>query len=469
MTRLPQTVRPRAVLMGTLAAALLLRLALVQLGGQLYWSDEHRYVAARIAVAELAAGKYRQALGHFDAGNHPLFRVVGLGPAAVEYLAGVKDTRIPAAFFGLFSVLNIWLIGGIARRLGAGDWEAALASAVAAMSNVLTYWARHLVPYDVSMTLGLASLLVGTAPRRAHTSILCGFLSACGFLTYSGYWTLAFAAIVIHAAAGSTPREAARRGLLASSGMVATLAAAIAGNAALGGHLLARLVAFSQTARQGLFSEGWSLPIEYFWEAEHLVLVSWLIALAWSTWRGFKGAASARERVGLIGVTVIYGSLVLTSVVLHKFVVYGRLARQLVPLLCLLTANRLEALRTARSPTARAAFGCALPVLVVQALVSFSGPLHQSFPLDFTRDDSPRGNWGIRRRYGTVVAVNATNTHPFPDPVKVPPRYLTLKEAPHPREYRPYQYEGCTPAQRAAVRSRDMRMRLVLPLPDQKP
>ena len=48
--------------------------------------------------------------------------------------------------------------------------------------------------------------------------------------------------------------------------------------------------------------------------------------------------------------TVIYGAFVLFSVVLERFVVYGRLVRQLVPFLCLIAAHELYRLRA--SPVA---------------------------------------------------------------------------------------------------------------------
>jgi hypothetical protein len=457
------------VIVGTIVASLFLRMALVQAGGQFYWPDEDRYLGARAAVEELARGEYRKAFELLDSGDHPLFRVVALIPAFVEHLSEREDTRVPATFFGLFSALNIGLLWALARRLGAGDWEAALVAVAAATSNVLAYWARHISPYDLSMTLVLAGLLFGTAMRPVRGAIACGVFAALGFLAYAGYWTLAGAAILVHAATAPERLEGVRRALIAGTAAATTIAAVIGGNAVFGGHLFARSVSFSRTVTQGVHAEGWSLPFEYLWEAERLLVVVWLAAAAAAAGRALQGRATPRERAGLIGLVFVYGALVVTSVLLHRFVVYGRLARQLVPFFCLLTASALETLRRSETRRARAAFVVLIAGLVVQALVNFAGPLSQSFPLDFSRDLSWRGNWGIRRRHGIVVAVNATNTHPLPDPVAVPRRYVTLKEAPHPREYRPYQYEGSTPAERRLIRSTDIRMRLLLSLPDRDP
>jgi hypothetical protein len=456
-----QAVTPRSVLVGTLAGSLLIRLVLVQLGGQFYWQDELRYLDARAAVAEIANGNWRAAATRCATGDHPLFRVVGLVPATIEHVAGVEDSRIPAAFLAAFSVMNVWLLALIARRMGASEWEAVLATVAGAAANVLLYWARHISPYDVSMTLVLMGLLLGVGSDRLRASAYCGVLAALAFLVYAGYWTLAGVALAIHGFQSPSFRVRARRAAAASIAMAATLVTVIGAGTLLGSPVLTRLLAFSGTVTQGLYSEGWSLPFEYLWEAEHLVLIVWMAAAATSAWRALRRRATERERIWLLGLAMVYAALFVTSVVLHKFVVYGRLARQLVPFFCLLTANRLEVLRTSRSRAIRLGFAAALAGLVAQSLVNFRGPLGQSFPLDFARDDSRRGNYGIRRRYGVVAAVNA-DIDPLQDPISVPAYCVTLKEAPHPSQYLPYQYEGYTPAVRAKIRSRDLRMRLLL-------
>jgi hypothetical protein len=198
LERMARAVTPRSVLIGTLAASLLLRLVLVQLGGQFYWSDEYRYLDARAAAANLANGNWRAAVTRCATGDHPFFRVVGLIPATVEHVAEVEDSRIPAAFLATFSVMNVWLLALIARRMGASEWEAVLAAVTGATSNVLLYWARHISPYDVSMTLLLTGLLLGVGSDRFRASVYCGVLAALGFLVYAGYWTLAGVALAIH-------------------------------------------------------------------------------------------------------------------------------------------------------------------------------------------------------------------------------------------------------------------------------
>jgi len=67
-----------------------------------------------------------------------------------------------------------------------------------------------------------------------------------------------------------------------------------------------------------------------------LLLIGWAIALAWCLWR-FREAIHARlTRAGLVGVVCVYASLAVSSTILHRFVVYGRLSRPLLPFLCLI-------------------------------------------------------------------------------------------------------------------------------------
>jgi len=456
------TATPRQVLLLTLSASLLLRLALIQAGGQLYWGDEYRCLEARTAVRELAAGEFRQVLSRLDAGDHPLFRVVSFVPASVEYLTGAEDTRIAAVFLAFFSVLNVWLVGRIASRLGAGEWESTLASVLAALSASLTYWARHLMPYDVAMSLGLLAVLVGVHPRAdARASVRCGLLAACAFLVYNGYWALAGAAVFVHASRGGGLREFVRRALLAARGFAAVICLLLAYDAAVGGGYVSNALAFSRTVVQGKYEEGARLPFEYLWHTEHLLLVAWLVAAGWCLVRVTQGV-SARVGVGLLGFAIVYVCLVGSSVVLHVFVVYGRLARQMLPFLCLVTADRFEALRTPKRRGARAIFASVGLVLLAQAGMNISGSLGQVFPREFLRKASRYANCGPQ--YGPVVAVNADSHHPLPLPVALPPSYVVVEEAPHPRAFLPYQYEGTTPSERELVRQSDIRMRLILPV-----
>lgn len=93
-----------------------------RLGGQDYWPDESRYNSSRDAVVALRHGQWDNAaqelLGH---AQHTLFCWFGLLPALVESLVGHNLPSIAAAYFGLYSVLVIFLIWAISRRAGAAS------------------------------------------------------------------------------------------------------------------------------------------------------------------------------------------------------------------------------------------------------------------------------------------------------------------------------------------------------------
>ena len=68
------------------------------------------------------------------------------------------------------------------------------------------------------------------------------------------------------------------------------------------------------------------------------------------------------------------------------------------------------------------------------------------------------------------MGIYTHHIYPRPEFEPLPERFTLLRQAPHPLRFRPYQYEGYTPAERQALRSTDIRMKLLmLPPEDLKP
>lgn len=456
-----QRVREHADLRGMLyvmaiitAASLVVRLVLVSGGGQFYWSDEDRYTSARDMVIELSNGRLAGAAALLKTGQHPLFTLAGLPPAAVERLVG-NDLRIPATFFAIWSGFNVALIGLIALRGGASSREALLATALAASSASLFYYARHLLPCDVGMTPGLLAVCAAMgADWRPRDAMLCGACAGIAFLTYGGYWVLGGAALVIQVARGTNIGDAARRALLGGAGLIAVIVAFIGLMALAGVNVVQGFMDFSGSIDQGDFGEGWRLPWAYLWSAEHLMLPLWLAGAAWSLTAWIRSWPLSRAaKAGLIGIAFVYVALVFVSVGLHRFVVYGRLARVLVPFLCLATAAAGERLRV-RSPRPWRGL---IALAMLQAAANFQAPLRLVFPAEFLRAHPVAVPAGAELR-----AVNVRHLYPGPDRRPLPPRATLIAQAPHPLAYVPYQYEGFTPAQRRVLRTADITMRLLL-------
>jgi hypothetical protein len=448
------SVPPGLGLASVLLVSLALRVALVLGGGQFYWPDESYYDHSRKIVTEALAGDFASVASRLDGESYPLFRIVMLVPASIEYLAGA-DTRIPALFLAAFSLLNVWLVGRIAKDLGASDSASLLASLLYACSTAAAIFSRHLVPYDVSMTMALGAMHLALTPaldrRRA---LAAGALAGCAFLTYAGYWTLGGAALTLGVLLRRDWRSRIEQALWSGAGLIGSFAIAVAISQLARGLLLASFISLSGTITQGDMSEGARLPWEYLWHAEHGVLVWWVAACAWVAWTVARGQGTRLLVAGLGGLVFVYGALALFSTALEQFVVYGRLARPMVPFFCLTAAAALEAMRRSGHSLTRAAGVVVTVLLVVQAAVNLAVPLRLTFPNEFRRaaagGDDERAIWQ-----------NARYVYPDPDPTSVPDGYVIAGDAPHPAAYRAYRYEGPTAAQRAALEG--LRMRLLLP------
>jgi hypothetical protein len=447
-------------LVGVLATSLLLRIQLVLSGGQYFWPDELRYDRSRLAVDAIWKGNWasaRRALSHSD---HLLFGALGLFPAILERLTGT-DARIPALFFALFSVASILLVYGLMRRMGESKRASCLGALLLAVSTTHFYYSRHLLPYDAAMAFGLSSLYVGLQnPPFVRASVLCGLLSSATFLTYNGYWLLAGFALLAHVLHGSgTWGLRARRAMVAAAAFAMPLIVIFGADAAAGGHIVRNWVAFSHTASQGRYAEGWSLPFAYLWHAEHSVALLWAISLLYAVSRLSRADRTSVFVVAVAGIAVLYGGLVLMSVGLEKMVVYGRQARQLVPFACMLTAGALERIWTA-APRRRLAVAAVLTAVVVQAAVNFYQPITQVFPEEFRRL-AKRAAAGSD---GPTLLLYAEHIYPTPAPVPATAGPVVFARR-HPLQFLPYQYEGYTPEERTALRRADIRMRLVLAVP----
>jgi hypothetical protein len=429
--------------------------ALVFSGGQHYWPDELRYDRSREAVEALFhrdGNAARRALAHPD---HFLFSVLGLVPATIELLTG-PDDRIPALFFSLFSVASIALLYGLVRRLGESEQAAFLAALVFAASATQLYYSRHLLPYDAAMAMGIGALCVAARPvSNLRGALLCGLLASAAVLTYNGYFLLAGSALLMHALSARSWRDAARR-LAVSAGVFALPFAAIAGAGALeGGDFLQVWAGFLRSVTQGSFAEGWWIPFAYLWHAEHLLTALWAAAFAFAAVRLAHGDRSRALLFGVAGILLTYGGLVVGSVALQRFVVYGRQVRQLVPFACVLAALAMQRLAASGSPR-RFLARTAIAATVAQAAWNFRTPLTQVFPDEFRRMAER-----VPRRGDDASRFLLYAEHIYPTPAVYPAVGVVLLARPHPLQFLPYQYEGYGPAERAALREIDIRMRLV--------
>ncbi len=468
-----------------------LRIALAVQGGQLFWPDEKRYFRGLELYESLIKIDPRGALRALSHPDHIFFPLVACVPAAIHSLAvkltGLNDSLwIGAAVLGLASVANISLVYALARRGGATGNEAFFAAFLMACANTMFYYSRHLLPYDASMVLALFALYVGIHKRTsALRSYLCGLVACMAFLIYFGSWPLATAVIFLHAISGETHlRDFVRRGLMCSLGfllpfiLISGSSLILRKSSQTPAALISGAIHFSNTAIQGDFAEGWSHPWEFLWHAEHLLLLVWAAGLALIVVRARKENKEAIRRGGMwsIGVTTIYLLLVLTSNILHKFVVYGRNDREMVPFLCLATACAFFSLPARLNMFVYSTSA----VVLVQGAMS----LAPSFMLKFPREIDQRvvHEYGSVRHETTIfdvrpqaysdddpgaryVLLNAQILYPIKGVNNPPPGRLIFR-VPHPLKFIPYQYEGYAPPERRVLRTSDISVQLIETLED---
>lgn len=436
-------------------------------GGQYYFSDEQRYQTSQEIVEFLVDGQLREASRQLlQMPEHLGYKVIGVVPAYLESVVK-KSNVLPAMYFSSFSVINLCWIFLLARKLGASPSEALLALFFASLSQSLFYYSRHLVPYDVAMTFGLIALYVGLSDDPGmRTSISCGVLGYLCFITYNGYWPLTGLAMLVHILRGGVSFPGMfRKGILSAAGSLLPLLLLTACAVQLGIDLPGEFSRFAQTVTQGAYEEGWSLPFAYFWHAEHFLFISFLLLAGYAVLR-----RNNRRAIRLwAGSTVfLYLCLAVPSAVFHEFVVLGRLARQIMPFLILLSANGLMGLLQSAQFGRRIGLVVMLAVML-QGTVNFNVSLRVSFPKDFVRDVQaryPDFNFSPKRFLFGAPEICENNGYAMqnakyfltaPKPPQTIPGEVLLA-ASHPINFLPYQYEGYTPETRQAFRSAQLEM-----------
>ena len=441
--------------------SIILRIFLIFSGGQNFWPDEGRYERSRTAAEQLLEGNKRGAVETLHTSINPLYGVLGVLPAIVESIF-ISNLFIPALFFALFSVLNLFLLRLIVLSLGAGEREALFAMILLALSSTFFYYSRHLLPYDTAMAFGLLSILFGIKKTPGVINpLLSGLFALCAFLVYTGYWLFPLISVISLAFSPtfqSIDNLFKRLALFWTAFSLPLFVMLSLSEYLFKNSLLDQYISFSGGITQGDFSEGWSLPFEYLWHAEHLILIFWIAAFVFSFWKLIRGEKNSRIIFGLAGVLLIWLSLTTVSMVLEIFVVYGRLARQLVPFLCILGAYTLEKLWLSSGKTKRFAKTLIIGI-TLQASINFFPLFVQDFPVEFLEKTSAV-TVSLDKDQFEILYANII----YPEPTEVPQNrpYEIRMQSNHPLEFKPYQYEGYTPQQRHLLRSTDITMRLII-------
>ena len=461
--------KPTWVLISILLLSLILRWILIVRGGQYYISDETRYEVSRNAAQFLLQGQVEKSLIEFTLSpEHLGFKVVGIIPALLEHVVGTSLV-LPAMFFSLFSILNLYLIYLLAQRLGGSSKEALYAILIASACLSLLYYARHIFPYDMAMSFGLLALYLAlTQNKSARTSAVCGLVGFLCFITYNGYWSLAaFALLVNIFMDGKRTNEIFQKAVFTGIGFITPLALLVIGMLLTGKDMISAYRLFATSITQGSFAEGWSLPFAYFWHTEHgVILILGVLSLV-AIVRQFNHP-SPGTKLWIAGFLFLYLCLVIPSVLLHSFVVYGRLARQLIPFVVLLSAQGLFQLEN-RVVSGRLITMLIFLAVFIQAAWNFTDSYNLNYPREFVAEAQarfPEFEFSSKRlAFGApVICQNNGYVMESAKYYVTPPENIPqvqgqlLLSAPHPENFLPYQYDGDTPAIRRIFQLQKLRM-----------
>jgi hypothetical protein len=457
------------IVLSVLLISLILRLILILRGGQYYISDETRYEVSRNAARLLLQGQFIEALSQFASSpEHLGSKVIGILPALLEHILGTSLV-LPAIFFSLFSVLNLYLIFLLAQRFAPCSREALYALFIASSCLSLLYYSRHLFPYDMAMSFGLLALHVTLARNQtAPTSVICGSLSFLCFITYNGYWALAaFVMLANILRNGKNRNRIVQKTIFTAIGFIAPLTFLIVVMQRLGTNMISAYRLFAASITQGSFDEGWSLPFAYFWHTEHIVI---LILGILSTIAIFSQLKEPRQDTKLWagGILVIYLCLFIPSIILHYFVVYGRLARQMIPFLVLLSAQGLVQMEN-RAPSGRKLTAMISALILIQAAWNFRVSYNLTYPRQFVAEAKAKfpGFEFSSKRLAFGAPVICQNNGYVMESAKyyvTPPETIPqvegqlLLSAEHPSNFLPYQYDGDPPEIRQMFRTQKLRM-----------
>ncbi len=457
-------------------------------GGQYFFGDEGRYGRGIQLYLALLHGDGTGVRTQLAQPEHPAFTWIAAGVTAVQHLVAkagpfgdwsrgdpsILTIGFAAGVLSLFGSLNILLVHRLARATGAAEDEALWSAGLMALSNTALYYSRHLLPYDAALAAALGGLLLGLRAENPRRLLVAGFMIGFAYQIYNGYWFLVPVAATMIACRACPVLPLATRGLALCAGVAGGIGLPVAVGATAGGMEYFRIMrAFSQTATQGLFSEGWSLPWAYLAQSESCtgiaVVVLSATLICTQLWRGVL--IERRVKLWLGGIAGAYALLILFSTVLEIFVVYGRTAKPFVPLLALVGGWAFSTLLAQR--TAMAVLS--ILTLTVLAVLNFAGHLERLFPRDV--------EIAVLKNYGNpkhTLSVSGSLYFPLDLPVTRPdlalvnaqvlypvrgalpcPAGNTLIEIENPLSYPPYQYESYTPAQREFIRTHDIKIRLI--------
>jgi hypothetical protein len=482
-----------------LLIAAILRGLLVKSGGQYFFVDEARFINGHYLLSSIINGSFSESIECIVSNPaHTGFVIFSSIAETIRYLYLFIITSgsihpyeltlnpnlgIAIATFTLSlpSVINIALLYAIIRRIGGKKGEALLGAALMTSSCSMFYLCRHLVPYDCALMLVLIALWIGVKPvNNLKNSFACGFIACLGLLTYNGTWTLSIIVCLIHVLWKKNGSDGKLKAFVitALGGIIPLLLLQFI-SLALDRNFANDLLDWAKATsgnQMGDFGIGWRVLFQYLWETEHLILILWMAGIVISFYSIIKGRTElslSKDNLGVYAFLSIYLLLIIGSDILENFVIYDRIARMVVPFMCIAGSFPLFKIMN-RSSNLSVLLICS--AVVIQTAINFSYPFRIMFPDEVRKLTNEKyGKVNLASSYKgeniSVFDLNATNSvYTLFNANKLIPPLKGLKDIPntqkiftkkHPYQYKPYQYLHFKEKERNLIRKTNLKMTLI--------
>jgi len=478
------------------------RLFLALTGGQYFIIDEARFVNGHYLLASLTDGDFHSAIHRISTNYaHTFFIFFAAFAEGIRFVYVnlthqwgspaylLTETRlgieIAAFVLSAASTISIFLVHAIIRRFGGGKDQALAGAFLMTLSTVNYYYARHLLPYDCAIMLAMIALYYGThRERKIRHSLLCGLFAGLATLTYNGYWILSFVIWLLHILhSDEYYKHRLKKAIFCAFAGISPLIILQCISFTVGENFLNGTIDWIHATKgnqYGDFGLGWAVFFNYLWEAESGILIVFAIGMILSAWiwfNNFSLKSLDHRTFGPFAVLLIFLLLILLSDVFQTSVLYGRSIKQIVPFLCMSCALPISQLKNFLPKTKIKLTIVLLSVTsIAQAAYNQTACLHIIFPHSF--------NTEVEARYGSVsknsnlkgpnidvfehtepsseyILINAQNLILPIYGQKVIPKGEILLSAPHPYQYKPYQFIHFNYRERTILDNTDLSMKLL--------
>jgi hypothetical protein len=497
-----RTYSQKHILTALVAISVLSKLLLASKGGQYFFVDEARFLNGHYLLASLADGDFQATLYRISTNYAHVFFIFfaalaegirflyvdlvnqGDTPAYLltETRAGIEVAALVLSFA---SSISIFLVYVIIRRFGGGKDQALAGAFLMVLSTTNYYYARHLLPYDCSIMLALIALYFGAHPEgKVRHSLLCGLFAGLATLTYNGYWILSIVVWLLHIMRSDEHyKKRIKKAILCAFAGVSPLIILQFISLSIGENFLRGEIEWLHASKGNQYGDlglGWAVFFVYLWEAEHGILIVFIVGIIFSV-RGWLANFSLRSldhrMFGPFAALVIFLLLILLSDVAQVTVLYGRTIKQIVPFLCIACALPLTQLKNFLPRTKiNLTIALLLVASIAQAAYNQSTCLNITFPSSFKAQ--------VENQYGPVsrlsnlkgpnidvfehidpgseyILVNGQNLILPIHRQKAIPQGKVLLSVPHPYQYKPYQFIHFNYRERTILDNTDLSMKLL--------